>query len=902
MFIGNRMKIFCFVLAAFVLTASCSRDSQAGFFPFSFANSAKSTAYSVMSLAGMTVPPAVPLSTSGRYIVDSSNNRFKLKAVNWYGASDTKQVVGGLDKQPISHIISLIQEWGFNSVRLPFSNKMLHDTNAVPNEYVAANPQFFGKTPLEIYDLTVEALTSAGIVVVLNNHTTFSEWCCGFDYNGQWYHTGSSFAYNQTPEMWKADWVFLADRYKNNKLVAAADLRNEVRTMRFNDTFLPNSPNWGWGNIDDWRKAAQEAGNDILRVNPDILIVVEGINWWGAIPILGSGERPHLKPVRDLQVHIRNPNKLLYAAHNYGYIGPKHNGDDGTSGGNIKYKDMDATTFRNTITDEWGYVTDPDAVTTAPVWVSEFGASPGETNPADREWFKRLVDYLIEKDIDFAFWPLNGEDEWGLVTSDWSQTKRGNWRDEHLDRLISYQGKTGSVSSVDHLTKLSFNGVDDNASTIDNDWLSGANKGTCPDGERLLGLSRDQRAFCSDTKYGKLWHSDRGTNVQAVYETSTRYHGTGDWAGGFTKYECPNDYYVAGATKHSWGTSGVLCARSKIPLANSCRTIWFDRGDNRSSQRGGDWASGSYKGQCADTEYVAGIAQRDGGAAALLCCSSPLSGELPLVYKAKNLSHRIGFAEGDAWVATTADFSADHILYGPYDRGRWGTGNKQAIFRILVDVTNANNDKVLTLDVFDGQDVLARRDVYRNEFIGPGQYTNFILDFNIAPDKADRPMEIRAWWHDTSYVKVDNVTVQNRNALGDLPLTYKAKDLGHRTGFAEGDAWVVTTADNWADHILFGPYDRGRWGSGNKKAVFRMLVDVTNANNDKVVTLDVFDGQNVLASRDVYRQDFSGPGQFTNLDLDFSISPDRADRPMEVRAWWYDTSYVKTENVTVQNR
>ena len=128
----------------------------------------------------------------------------------------------------------------------------------------------------------------------------------------------------------------------------------------------------------------------------------------------------------------------------------------------------------------------------------------------------------------------------------------------------------------------------------------------------------------------------------------------------------------------------------------------------------------------------------------------------------RNLSHRTGFAEGDAWVVTTADHWADHIIHGPYDRGRWGTGNKQAVFRMLVDVTNANNDKVLTIDVYDGQDVLARRDVYRHEFSGPGQYTNFSMDFNIAPDKINRPMEVRAWWFDNFYVKVENVTVRNR--------------------------------------------------------------------------------------------------------------------------------------------
>jgi hypothetical protein len=107
-----------------------------------------------------------------------------------------------------------------------------------------------------------------------------------------------------------------------------------------------------------------------------------------------------------------------------------------------------------------------------------------------------------------------------------------------------------------------------------------------------------------------------------VYESGDRRHVQGDWASGFTKYDCPLDSYAAGFTKHWWGTSGVMCLRANRPLGSNCRTAWFDRGDNRASSRGGDFAAYSYKGQCGDREYVAGIAQRDGNASALLCCEA----------------------------------------------------------------------------------------------------------------------------------------------------------------------------------------------------------------------------------------------------------------------------------------
>jgi endoglucanase len=41
---------------------------------------------------------------------------------------------------------------------------------------------------MEIFDETVKALTKAGIMVILNNHTSKSQWCCTpWDGDGLWY-------------------------------------------------------------------------------------------------------------------------------------------------------------------------------------------------------------------------------------------------------------------------------------------------------------------------------------------------------------------------------------------------------------------------------------------------------------------------------------------------------------------------------------------------------------------------------------------------------------------------------------------------------------------------------------------------------------------------------------------
>jgi aryl-phospho-beta-D-glucosidase BglC (GH1 family) len=112
-------------------------------------------------------------------------------------------------------------ELGVNTIRLQFSNQMLHDTTPIQDAWVAANPQFKGMTPLQVYDAVIQALTARGIAVIVNNHTNTSIWCCGIDGNERWNES-------QDFNTWVSDWLFVVNRYKSNKRVVGADLYNEV--------------------------------------------------------------------------------------------------------------------------------------------------------------------------------------------------------------------------------------------------------------------------------------------------------------------------------------------------------------------------------------------------------------------------------------------------------------------------------------------------------------------------------------------------------------------------------------------------------------------------------------------------------------------------------------------------
>jgi hypothetical protein len=153
------------------------------------------------------------------------------------------------------------------------------------------------------------------------------------------------------------------------------------------------------------------------------------------------------------------------------------------------------------------------------------------------------------------------------------------------------------------------------------DWDSGARKGVCPDGERLTGLSHDStRALCTDVTAPALWAP--GGDTVVVHDESYVDH---DWAGGYTKLQCPAAHVAIGYSIRGSATSALLCAATTAHLSTANgATVWFDRGDNRRAG-GGDFAYGSYKGQCGDDEYVQGVAYtyRSGalyaGPDALLC-------------------------------------------------------------------------------------------------------------------------------------------------------------------------------------------------------------------------------------------------------------------------------------------
>jgi hypothetical protein len=66
----------------------------------------------------------LPLSTSGRNIIDNTGNTVTYVGVNWPGHMDA-MIPEGLQYQSIEHIVGRIKSVGFNVIRLTFAVEMV---------------------------------------------------------------------------------------------------------------------------------------------------------------------------------------------------------------------------------------------------------------------------------------------------------------------------------------------------------------------------------------------------------------------------------------------------------------------------------------------------------------------------------------------------------------------------------------------------------------------------------------------------------------------------------------------------------------------------------------------------------------------------------------------------------
>ncbi|RKR18966.1 cellulase family glycosylhydrolase [Arthrobacter oryzae] len=342
--------------------------------------------------APLTVAATMPaptgwLHTSGGTILDSNNAPYTIKAASWFGMETPDCMPHGLwGTLTIDDALANIKSMGFNTVRLPFSNECLAATSIAGNLNYWANRAYGleGKTPLILMDTVIARAKANGLQIILDRHRPSSA-----DQSPLWYTS----AYPES--RWIADWKMLAARYKTDPTVIGADLHNEPA----------GAATWGGAAATDWQAAATRGGNAVLASNPNLLIIIEGIEnqgngtttWWGG----------GLADVKNKPVTLATPNRVVYSPHDYpaSLFAQKWFSDPSYP------NNLPAVWDAN-----WGYIQKQGI---APILLGEFGTALQTTS--DQQWMAKIVSYLGTNSMSFAYWAFNPNSgiTGGLVQADW---------------------------------------------------------------------------------------------------------------------------------------------------------------------------------------------------------------------------------------------------------------------------------------------------------------------------------------------------------------------------------------------------------------------------------------------------------------------------------------------------
>ena len=326
-----------------------------------------------------------PLHADGAHIANQYGTPVTLTGVNWFGFETQSFAPHGLQARNYQDMLNQMAHLGFNTLRLPYSNKLFDPASAPTGIDYTINPDLKGLKGLALMDKIIAGAQRAGLCVILDQHRPNA-----YAQSELWYSSDLS------ESRWMSDWVMLAQHYRGNPTVIGADLHNEPH----------GAATWGDGNVaTDWRLAAERGGNAVLAANPDWLIIVQGIEsyrgdyyWWGG----------NLEGAKQFPVRLSRPTQLVYSAHDYG---PEIYGQTW----------FQAPQFPSNLPSvwerHWAYLQE-DGI--APVLLGEFGGRSVGTDAGGR-WQRALALYVEQHGLSYTYWswPPNSDDTGGLLEDDW---------------------------------------------------------------------------------------------------------------------------------------------------------------------------------------------------------------------------------------------------------------------------------------------------------------------------------------------------------------------------------------------------------------------------------------------------------------------------------------------------
>jgi len=287
------------------------------------------------------------LHTDGRYIRDEQGRRVHLRGISKMGLEYTQE-----GYHIVENDYDIMKEMGANVVRIPYTMEWIYE-----EDY------------LYRIDLQIQWCKERDMYVILDMHRPTHKYQKGFPKNQTY---------------WMQQWMFLAERYRNEDTVVGFDLWNEPRDVSWKK----------------WRDAAQNCAKLIHDVNPKLLIIVEGVGWgWD---LLGVQTIP-----------LDEPN-VVYSPHIYPY--PLSRLDWSYLYKNGEYE-AGYLQLREYIRTNWEPILDREI---APVMTGEFGTPVYEEH--NLVWFEDLLDIMHELEMSYICWVLYGSDkprDCALLKPDW---------------------------------------------------------------------------------------------------------------------------------------------------------------------------------------------------------------------------------------------------------------------------------------------------------------------------------------------------------------------------------------------------------------------------------------------------------------------------------------------------
>lgn len=426
-------------------------------------------------------------------IVDMDGNPVWLTGCNWFGYNVGSQVFDGVWSLNMHWALNSIADHGFNLLRVPMSTQILLQwKNNEPDEMVKinqySNPELTiegveGGTPkysFDIWNQAVEWCRENGIKIMMDIHS--AETASAGHQVPLWYTDTYS------TDDWLEALNWFADYYKDDDTIIAIDLKNEPHGKRDEGKFAK----WdGSTDENNWRYAAERGADAVLSANPNLLVMVEGIEVYPKFeqgydwnspstdyahygddskqPYYGAWWGGNFRGAREFPVNLgEHQSQLVYSPHDYGPLV------------------WEQTWFKKDFTrqtllddywyDTWAYLVEEDI---SPLLMGEWGGFIGDKDPTgeNTKWMTILRDYMIDKRIHHTFWCFNENsgDTGGLIASDTNWTE---W-DEEKYALVQpslWQDDNGVFIGLDHKIPLGQNGTGMTVS----DYYSGGTTPTKP--------------------------------------------------------------------------------------------------------------------------------------------------------------------------------------------------------------------------------------------------------------------------------------------------------------------------------------------------------------------------------------------------------------------------------------